>query len=265
LLAHQPGFRRQRHDLLLDPVVQDRLDPAPLGVLARHDPVPGGRQLGGEVQVVHADRRLGGEVGQQPAVLGEQRPVGARAAFDAPEGDAPMLDGNDRGGLADRGAVDRSAAGRGAAGRGMRRTAGRLQRHPGPGQVQVAADLAGQVAQQLGRAGRPGQPLTETAEAGVAGQPRAEHPAVGGLLQTGPNGLARRHGGHRDRHSDGDRRGQAGQHASHDRQEREHDANRYPQHTVDERAPRGLVDAEYPGVEERPEHRPQRGDLRQAG
>ena len=40
LLAHQSGLRRQRHDLLLDPVVQDRLDPAPLGVLARHDPVP---------------------------------------------------------------------------------------------------------------------------------------------------------------------------------------------------------------------------------
>ena len=46
LLAHQPGLGRQRHDLLLDPVVQDPLDPAALGVLARHHAVAGRRQFG---------------------------------------------------------------------------------------------------------------------------------------------------------------------------------------------------------------------------
>ena len=77
LLAHQPGPGRQGHDLLLDPVRQDPLDPPALGVLARHHPVAGRRQLGrlvpdlldppgqlrGQVQVVHADRGLGREVG----------------------------------------------------------------------------------------------------------------------------------------------------------------------------------------------------------
>ena len=152
-----------------------------------------------------------------------------------------------------------------AVGRGIRLSAGRFQRHPGPGQVQAAADLAGQVAQQLGRAGDPGQALAEAAEAGVARQPCPEYPAIGEVLQTGPNGLARCPRGHGDCHREGGRRGQAGQHADQDRQEGEHDADRNPQDTVDETAPRGLVDAEYPGVEQSPEHRPQRGDLRQSG
>ena len=148
LLAHQPGLRRQRHDLLLDAVVQDRLDPAPLGVLARHDPVLGTAQLGGQVQVVHADRGLGGEVGQQPAVLGQQRAVGARAALDPPEDGAPVLDGNVAAGSPDgpSPSVDRP----------RRRLPAGFQRHPGPGQVEAAADLAGQVAQQFRPSRAPG-------------------------------------------------------------------------------------------------------------
>ena len=107
LLAHQPGLRAERHDLLLDPVVQDRLDPAALGVLARHHAVPGRRQFGrlvpdlldalgqlrGQVEVVHAHRGLGGEIRQQPAVLGQQRAVGTRAALDAAQDGAAIFDG----------------------------------------------------------------------------------------------------------------------------------------------------------------------------
>ncbi len=84
LLADQPDPGRQRHDLLLDPVMQDPLNPPALGVLARHHPIAGGRQFGRlvpdlldpprelrrQMEVVHAYRRLGGEVRQQPAVLG---------------------------------------------------------------------------------------------------------------------------------------------------------------------------------------------------
>ncbi|HEY3649497.1 MAG TPA: hypothetical protein VGL33_16115, partial [Streptosporangiaceae bacterium] len=133
---------------------------------------------------MYADGGLGGEVGQQPAVLGEQRAVGARSALDPSEGGAAVLDGHDRGGLAGRDAVNHRAVNHwavnhwainhwainhwainhGTVGHGISGTAGRFQPHPGPGQVQAAADLAGQVAQQLGRAGNPGQALAEAAE-----------------------------------------------------------------------------------------------------
>ena len=97
LLPDQPGPGRQRHDLLLNPVVQNPLNPPAFSILARDDPVAGGRQFGrlvpdlldapgqcrGEVEIMHAHRGLGGEVGQQPAILGEQRTVGTRAALDA--------------------------------------------------------------------------------------------------------------------------------------------------------------------------------------
>ena len=139
------------------PVVQDRLDPPALGVLARHHAVTGRRQFGrlvpdlldalgkfrGEVEVVHADRGLGGKVRQQPAVLGQQRAVGTRAALDTSQDAAVILDGHGRGRLAGRRAVRHHP----------QRPVRRIQRHPGPGQVQAAADLAGQVAQQPGGAG----------------------------------------------------------------------------------------------------------------
>jgi hypothetical protein len=77
LLAHQPGPGQQRYDLLLDPVVQVPLNPAALGVLSSHHAIAGRRKFGrlvpdlldapgefrGEVEVVHAHRGLGGEIG----------------------------------------------------------------------------------------------------------------------------------------------------------------------------------------------------------
>jgi hypothetical protein len=85
------------------------------------------------------------------------------------------------------------------------------------------------------------------------------------VLQTAPNDLARSPGDHSDRYGDGGRRGQAGQHADQDGQEGEHDGDRYPQGTVHERAPRRLVDTEYPGVEQRHENRPHDRGERQGG
>ena len=87
--------------------------------------------------------------------------------------------------------------------------------------------------------------VTRRWESCSALRPCAEHPAIGEVFRTGPNGLARCPRGHSDCHRDGDRRGQAGYHPGQDRQDGEHDADRYPQDTMDERAPRRLVDAEY--------------------
>ena len=249
--------------------MQDPLDPPAFGVLARHHAIAGRRQLGrldpdlldtpgqfrGQVQVMHADRGLGREIRQQPAVLGQQRAVRTRPALDAPQDGALVLDRHGRGRLAGWRAVrDHS-----------RRPAGRLQRYPGPGQVQAAADLPGQVAQQPVRAGHPGQALAEAAEAGVARQPRAEHPAVRGVLQTAPNGLARSRDGHRDRHGDRGRRDPADQHAGQDGQDGEHDGDRYPQDPVHERAPGRLVDTEYPGIEHCRQQRSEGGGEPQVG
>ena len=152
LLAHQPGPGRQRHDLLLDPVVRIRWDPAAFGVLARHHPVAGRRQFGrldpdlldppgefrGQVQVVHAHRGLGREVRQQPAVLGQQRAVRTRPALDVSEDGCRDI----------RWARSQPGHRRRAVRDHPQRPFRRIQRHPGPGQAQAAADLPGQLAEQ---------------------------------------------------------------------------------------------------------------------
>ena len=73
--------------MLLRPVVQVALDPAPFGVAAGHDPRPrlaervrllahlvqGGLQCGVELRVVEGQADLPGQVGQDPVVvLGER-------------------------------------------------------------------------------------------------------------------------------------------------------------------------------------------------
>ena len=100
------------------PSCRTRWNPQAIGVLARHHAIAGRRQFGrlvpdlldalGEfrvkVKVVHAHRGLGGEIRQQPAVLGQQRAVGTRAALDAAQGGAVIFDRHRRGPVSPAGA-----------------------------------------------------------------------------------------------------------------------------------------------------------------
>ena len=94
-------------------------------------------------------RGLAGQVGQQTAVLIQQRAIPAVTAFDPPERRPTMNQRNDK---SRRGRVTRLEPGR--AGRRQRAADGlEVEPHPGPPQAEPIAYRGREPGQQVGRAG----------------------------------------------------------------------------------------------------------------